>query len=65
MTNKEIMQIALQQSAYDCNCKPEDFLFEGNLNDLYKELMGHDITDILIEEPSLDEIFMKFYINQN
>ena len=45
--------------------KQEDFLFEGDLNDLYKELMGHDITDILIEEPSLDEIFMKFYINQN
>jgi len=45
--------------------KQEDFLFEGDLNNLYKELMGHDITDILIEEPSLDEIFMKFYINQN
>lgn len=39
----------------------EDFLYEGNLNDLYKELQGHDITDILIEEPSLDEIFMHFY----
>ncbi len=26
MTNDDIMRIALQQSAYDCNCKPEDFL---------------------------------------
>ena len=26
MTNHEIMQTALQQSAYDCNCQPEDFL---------------------------------------
>ena len=26
MTNAEIWQIALQQSAYDCNCAPEDFL---------------------------------------
>lgn len=25
MTNKEILQIALQQSAYDCNCEIEDF----------------------------------------
>lgn len=25
MTNNEIMRIALQQSAYDCNCNPEDF----------------------------------------
>lgn len=31
MTNKEILQIALQQSAYDCNCKPEDFLSEQNI----------------------------------
>lgn len=41
--------------------KQEDFLYKGNLNELYKELQGHDITDILIEEPSLDEIFMHFY----
>lgn len=41
--------------------KREDFLFKGNLNDLPKELAGHDITDILIEDPSLDEIFMHFY----
>lgn len=41
--------------------KQEDFIYKGNLNDLYKELEGHDIGDILIEEPSLDEIFMHFY----
>ena len=26
LTNKEIWRIALEQSAIDCNCKPEDFL---------------------------------------
>ena len=26
MTNQEILQIALQQSAFDCNCNAEDFL---------------------------------------
>ena len=31
MTNKDIMKIALQQSAYDCNCKPEDFLKTENV----------------------------------
>ena len=31
MTNQELMQIALQQSAIDCNCKPEDFLQSENL----------------------------------
>lgn len=30
MTNKEIWKIALQQSAYDCNCNPEDFLSQEN-----------------------------------
>ncbi|MBQ1238646.1 MAG: GNAT family N-acetyltransferase [Ruminococcus sp.] len=31
MTNKEILEIALQQSAYDCNCTAADFLSEQNV----------------------------------
>ncbi len=31
MTNKEILEIALQQSAYDCNCAASDFLSEQNI----------------------------------
>lgn len=31
MTNEEIWRIALQQSAYDCNCTPEDFLREDSM----------------------------------
>lgn len=38
-----------------------DFLFEKDLNELYKELVGHNIQDILIEEPSIEEIFMTYY----
>lgn len=38
-----------------------DFLYEKDLNELYKELEGHDIQDILIEEPSIEEVFMKYY----
>ena len=30
MTNQEILQIALEQSAIDCNCRVEDFLTEEN-----------------------------------
>ncbi len=30
MTNQEILKIALQQSAYDCNCEPSDFLSTDN-----------------------------------
>lgn len=31
MTNSDILRIALQQSAYDCNCAPEDFLREESI----------------------------------
>lgn len=31
MTNQEILNIALEQSARDCNCKPSDFLQEKNV----------------------------------
>lgn len=31
MTNSDIMEIALRQSAYDCNCTPHDFLTGKNL----------------------------------
>ena len=31
MTNKEIMDIALQQSAYDTNAKVSDFLQDTNV----------------------------------
>ncbi|MDO4521741.1 MAG: ABC transporter ATP-binding protein [Eubacteriales bacterium] len=38
-----------------------DYLYHGSLDDLYKELEGHHIGDILIEEPSIEEIFMHYY----
>ena len=41
--------------------KKEDFIFKGDLNKLADEFVGHNIEDILIEEPSLDEIFMHYY----
>ncbi len=38
-----------------------NYLYQGNLDLLYKELEGHHIEDILIEEPSIEEIFMHYY----
>lgn len=38
-----------------------DFLYQDDLNRLYRELEGHDIEDILIEEPSIEEVFMHYY----
>lgn len=31
MTNQDILKTALQQSAYDCNCSPEDFLRDNSV----------------------------------
>ncbi|MDD6811410.1 MAG: ABC transporter ATP-binding protein [Lachnospiraceae bacterium] len=39
----------------------EDFVYKGNLNELFAGFAGHDIEDIVIEEPELDEIFMHYY----
>lgn len=36
MTNKKILEIALQQSAFDCNCRSKDFLTEQNVVTLSK-----------------------------
>lgn len=41
--------------------KKLDYLYQDDLNLLYRELEGHDITDILIEEPSIEEVFMHYY----
>jgi len=37
------------------------FLYSGTVNDLVYFLSGNDITNLMIEEPSLDEIFMHYY----
>ncbi len=39
----------------------EDFVYKGNLNELFAGFAGHEISDIAIEEPELDEIFMHYY----
>jgi len=39
----------------------EDFMYQGDLNALFAGFAGHDIGDITIEEPGLEEIFMDYY----
>ena len=41
-----------------------DFIYKDNLNNLYKELEGHHIEDIIIEEPSIEEVFMHYYLKE-
>jgi ABC-2 type transport system ATP-binding protein len=37
------------------------FLFSGSINDLVSYLSGKKVNNLIIEEPSLDEIFMHYY----
>ena len=37
LNNQDIWKIAMQQSAYDCNCAPEDFLAEQNVVTISKK----------------------------
>lgn len=41
--------------------KEENFVYQGDLNELFASFKGHNIEDIIIEEPELDEIFMHYY----
>ena len=37
------------------------FMFMGDVAEMLKKLDGLDVSDILIEEPTLEEIFMHYY----
>lgn len=37
------------------------FMYSGNINELINRLSGEKINNLMIEEPSLDEIFMHYY----
>jgi ABC-2 type transport system ATP-binding protein len=39
------------------------FMYSGNINDLIDILSGKQIINLIIEEPTLDEIFLHFYKN--
>lgn len=39
----------------------EEMIYRGNINEFIKELACHDVSDLVIEEPELDEIFMHYY----
>ncbi len=43
------------------NGEQEEFMFQGRLKDLFVRLSQEDITDVLINEPSLEEAFLHYY----
>ena len=56
-----ITQTNTKRIQMTCDGKHEDFIFKGDINELVRKLSCRDISDIIIEEPSLDETFMHFY----
>ncbi len=38
-----------------------DFFFKGDVNQIIKIITALKLTDILVEEPTLEEIFMHYY----
>lgn len=42
----------------------QEFTYSGSMKELVHKLEGMEIEDLLIEEPSLDEIFMHYYEQQ-
>lgn len=43
----------------------KEFVYKGNLNELFAGFVGHNIEDISITEPELDEIFLHYYEENN
>ncbi|OKP89729.1 ABC transporter ATP-binding protein [Paenibacillus sp. P32E] len=41
------------------------FLFRGNLNGVLQKIAETDITNVWIEEPDLEEIFMHYYVKED
>ncbi|HAZ06471.1 MAG TPA: ABC transporter, partial [Acetobacterium sp.] len=37
------------------------FLFKGDINRMVERLQGQYLLNLLVEEPSLEEIFMHYY----
>ncbi|MDE6891855.1 MAG: AAA family ATPase, partial [Lachnospiraceae bacterium] len=47
------------------NKEVKDFVYTGSMKELLKELEGRNIEDLLIEEPSLEELFMHYYESED
>lgn len=58
---KEIFNIRGVESVNTNNSNILSFMFSGEINELVGTLAGKAIVNLIIEEPSLDEIFMHYY----
>jgi ABC-2 type transport system ATP-binding protein len=59
--NKENFSIAGIESVLSGSGNILSFMYSGDINALVSMLTGNKIINLMIEEPSLDEIFMHYY----
>lgn len=43
------------------NDKSASFIFNGDINKIIEKLYARKISNLIVEEPSLEEIFMHYY----
>lgn len=58
---ENLTRTSAKQVHLEKNGRTESFVYTGKLQELFQRLAQEEITDITIEEPSLDEIFMAYY----
>ena len=42
----------------------QEYVYKGDMGAFIKELAGKNVKDLLVEEPSIEEIFMHYYENE-
>lgn len=58
---ENLTKSSLRQVRVWLNGKEERFSYEGNIQELLSKLQKMAVEDVLIEEPSLEEIFLHYY----
>lgn len=48
-------------TSYTVNGREAAFLYNGNINSLIEALRSYELTNLMIEEPELEEIFLHYY----
>jgi ABC-2 type transport system ATP-binding protein len=59
--NKEVFTLPGIENLIPGPGNTVSFMFSGDLNELVRSFSEQNLTNLIIEEPSLDEIFMHYY----
>lgn len=60
-TVENLTESSIKNVKFSAGGEHKEYMFDGDINDLVKELAGKKLDNLYIEEPSLEDIFMHFY----